>query len=52
MVRRLLVSNSFCLQDHFSHKEVSHLLISVNQEKHHLRLSEERVYLVLSSLEL
>ena len=37
MVRRLSVGNLFCLQDYFSYKEVSHLLILVHQEKHHLK---------------
>ena len=57
MVRHLSVANFFCLQHHFSYKQVSHLLILVHQEKHHLKYlslynqSEERIYLTLLSLE-
>ena len=37
MVIRLTVGNVFCLQDHVSYKKWSHLLVLVNQEKHHLK---------------
>ena len=38
MVKRLSVANLLRLQDYFSYIEVSHLLILVYQEKHHLKL--------------
>ena len=38
MVRRLSVSNLFCLQNRFSYKAVPHLLTSFHQEKQHLTL--------------